>query len=268
MNQEFIRQHICPIFVQIAMFQDSRQPDPDEMHPYKCLICQAAFETNASLYLPLSRTHRVKPNNWDFGRDSAHGTPECAHCGTVFANLKNLRRHIVQGRCNAFDPDKASDSPPDEYIHQILLQGNFEVLWADETRCAQLMSCCAICHKQSSMIPQIGRRTPAHGCTPFLQVSMVHQATCPQKLIIPYEMDSKLVQQMVHYLPTSVTQAATEALTSRAFEQFWQNGSLLEALQQGCFSYGEDVNGKPLLTHLHTHHSIGLHVPQRWLFRC
>ncbi len=298
-NQIFSRQHICPIFVQIAMLQEVNQPAPNEALPFHCLICQESFETNSTLYLHLRRVHRVKPNNWDFGRDSAYGTPVCAHCGTAFANLENLRIHIVQGRCDSFNPDKTSDSPPDEFIQQALLTGSLADLWADDTRCAQLMSSCAVCHKQSSQvcslghhlashpdsrrqavplaqlleklfrpklgcvcIPPISKRKAAHGCLPFLQASMVHQASCPHRLIIPYVIDEKLLQQMVHYLPDTITQAATHALTSRNFEQLWLDRSMLEALQQLCFSCGDVAGGQQLLTHMHTHHSVGLHVPQ------
>ena len=70
----------------------------------QCELCDLPMDTEEQLHLHLLTDHNLASARWIPSRDSIDGGSGCAHCGTVFSSVESLRSHIVQGRCQSFDP--------------------------------------------------------------------------------------------------------------------------------------------------------------------
>lgn len=85
------------------------------------------------------------------GRDSADGTPTCAHCHTVLQNRFGLKTHI-EGGCHAFHADRplGAHFPLGWPRLQALIKDfDLDTILADNNYLTALQASCALCGRLS-----------------------------------------------------------------------------------------------------------------------
>ena len=104
-QRPYSRVHSCPTALQLGMLVIQLRPEADRLAAAcACDICDLPFPDLGALYGHLTNTHGLTLNDWCPSRDSHQGGDGCRHCGIIFDSRSGLRRHITEGRCEAFNP--------------------------------------------------------------------------------------------------------------------------------------------------------------------
>ncbi|CAL1150106.1 unnamed protein product, partial [Cladocopium goreaui] len=124
-QKPYKRNHSCPVATQVACLQlhgQDSNANPDALRT--CIICDLLLPDMAQLHQHLGRCHDLQIPDWCPARDSLEGSSACAHCGATFETQSGLRRHILDGRCERFNP-AASPQPLDAATKwtEVLQQG-------------------------------------------------------------------------------------------------------------------------------------------------
>ncbi|CAL1169052.1 unnamed protein product [Cladocopium goreaui] len=146
-QRPYSRVHSCPTALQIGMLVIQLRPEEDRQAvACTCDICAMPFPDLGALYGHLTNTHGLTLNDWCPSRDSHQGGDGCRHCGIIFDSRSGLRRHITEGRCEAFNP-AATPHPNDttEKWGPWLQTCNFEPQALTAHMRLQLTNTCQFC---------------------------------------------------------------------------------------------------------------------------
>ena len=130
-NKQFLRQHQCPFWTQIALLLVNLPPgdagDTDVV--LRCEICRQQFEAISSLHAHLFTDHKLEVHDWLPNRDLLGADPVCSHCLACFAEKSAVRQHITRGLCPSFNAAKPMEElPVPPSLHQIILPGDLGLL--------------------------------------------------------------------------------------------------------------------------------------------
>eukprot|EP00435_Cladocopium_sp_Y103_P007847 s2152_g2.t1 len=250
------RTHLCPIWVQVtvlllhgadsAMRADSH--DDEEVTPrFRCEVCLDMFSTPTELAAHLRECHQLQGISFHVGRDSISGEPACSHCGALYDTLSGLRSHIVQGRCEMYNPYAVEESltveptwveacvggnmkillgnPQDRLRLTIRcqlcgvaytraadlaghLQGGHARLWRQSQQLTMLLVHMLYSFGQCRCNPMIGQRRNSHVCLPLRQLSMIY---C--------RLESMLLQEGRIFAPFQVSDSVLESMLSRQLDR-------------------------------------------------
>ena len=97
--------HTCTVATQIsALYLHCFKAEERNLHSLTCNVCQEQFARMSELHRHLRQAHSLQVHDWNPARDSLQDSDACAHCGAVFHTRDGLRRHIIDGNCDSFDP--------------------------------------------------------------------------------------------------------------------------------------------------------------------
>ena len=104
-GKTYRRSHCCSVANQVALLQLLRMNMTDKADAIKtCIICDQVLEGLGPLHRHLSSLHNISVNDWCPSRDSLQNSDACSHCGATFLSRSGLQRHILDGKCQFFNP--------------------------------------------------------------------------------------------------------------------------------------------------------------------
>ncbi|CAL1163756.1 unnamed protein product [Cladocopium goreaui] len=293
-NKQYSRVHSCPVTLQIGILRlQMQEPDIRAQQELTCEICVQQFDDQGQLYQHMARDHNQTLSDWVPSRDSVQGSDQCRHCSMQFDSRSGLRRHITEGRCEAFDP-LASHNPTDNtakwsaWLHQ----GDFSPTGLSAHQRLQLTTTCQFCeakymrtgdvvaHLLQSHGPLWNASQPmlryllqvvmasrgcicnpqahevglAHICTPLRQVAMM-MANSDVQLLVPTQFHVDTLAPLLAPLrDEALTQRMIASLVARNFAQLWTDTAVVHALKSRCMACGGHYQPAELLRHLLTVH--------------
>ena len=179
-KKQFLRQHQCPFWAQIALLLINLPPgdDGDADVVLRCEICRQQFEAILSLHAHLFTDHKLEVHDWLPNRDLLGADPVCSHCLTCFAEKSAVRQHITRGLCpsfNAATPMEELSVPPS--LHQIILHGHLGLLQKSPILRLSMTLYCQLCGvrferqqdlSQNLQMVHVERWTQAQSTLPLL----------------------------------------------------------------------------------------------------
>ena len=293
-NKQYSRVHSCPVTLQIGILRlQMQEPDIRAQQELTCEICVQQFDDQGQLYQHMARDHNQTLSDWVPSRDSVQGSDQCRHCSMQFDSRSGLRRHITEGRCEAFDP-LASHNPTDNtakwsaWLHQ----GDFSPTGLSAHQRLQLTTTCQFCeakymrtgdvvaHLLQSHGPLWNASQPmlryllqvvmasrgcicnpqahevglAHICTPLRQVAMM-MANSDVQLLVPTRFHVDTMAPLLAPLrDEALTQRMIASLVARNFAQLWTDTVVVHALKSRCMACGGHYQPAELQRHLLTVH--------------
>ncbi|CAL1139392.1 unnamed protein product [Cladocopium goreaui] len=268
--KQYSRVHSCPVTFQLGILRlQLQEPDIRAQQELTCEICVQQFDDQGQLYQHMARDHNHTLNDWVPSRDSVQGSDQCRHCSMQFDSRSGLRRHITEGRCDAFDP-LASHNPMDNthkwsaWLHK----GDFSPNGLSAHQRLQLTTTCQFCeakymrtgdvvahllqshgplwNSSQSMLryllqvvmasrgcicnPQAHEVGLAHICTPLRQVAMM-MVNSDVQLLVPTQFHVDTLAPMLTPLrDEALTQQMIASLVSRDFAKLWTDATVVQAL--------------------------------------
>lgn len=146
-HKAYSRVHSCPVALQVAILRlQMQEPDIRQQTELTCEICVQQFDDHSQMYQHMAREHGQTLSDWIPSRDSVQGSNQCRHCTLQFDSRSGLRRHITEGRCEAFDP-LASLNPQDTTSQWStwLRSGDFSPTGLTAHQRLQLTTTCQFC---------------------------------------------------------------------------------------------------------------------------
>ena len=259
----------------------------------RCELCLECFSTPADLVQHLQAQHGLQGLSYNESRDSLDGSSACSHCGQLFLTLAGLRSHIVQGRCQFFNPQATAETlPVDNMWKEACLDGKFlEILRPPAVR-MRLTIVCQACgkgcqrasdlslHLQSAhsrlwrqsqrltMIlvdvyyqyqcfcnPSTGVKRGNHICLPFRQLAMAFHRLDMEPFAPTVITDQALKDILAASLQHDLRYRLEQALVHRKFEDTWQDPGLLQLLRSTCLLCGELHPTADLTLHFREEHN-------------
>ena len=301
----FKRTHSCNVALQLGVIHLHGLALGDTSL-LKCELCDQEFSTLANLYQHLSATHDLTIHDWCPARDAHQSSDACAHCGALFITRAGLQRHIVEGRCQAFDP-MASPQPLDaagKWNH-ILRQGDFSRQGLTAVRRLQLTLHCQFCgssySRQGDLISHLLQHhsalwhdsqpilrfllqlvqaslgclcnpcaqdsTAVHVCGLYRQLAMIfHCSTLT--LLVPTQFHEGMLQKMLRTCGNSqIVHTIHQILRDRAFDQLWLRTDVQAHLRKWCVKCGGAYHPAGMLHHLWSHHADDLKWAAQIIFQ-
>ena len=291
--------HSCPTWSQIAVLLVNgaalNAPDAAPLHEVRqrCELCLECFSTPAALVQHLQAHHGLQGLSYNESRDSLDGSSACSHCGQLFLTLAGLRSHIVQGRCQFFNPQATAETlPVDNMWKEACLDGKLlEILRTPAAR-MRLTIVCQACgkgcqrasdlslHLQSAhsrlwrqsqrltMIlvdvyyqyqcfcnPSTGVKRANHICLPFRQLAMAFHRLDMEPFAPTVITDQALKDILAASLQHDMKYRLEQALVHRKFADTWQDPGLLQFLRTTCLLCGERHQPADLTLHFREEHN-------------
>lgn len=293
-QRPYSRVHSCPTTLQLGMLQIQLRPQADRLAvACTCDICSLPFADLGQLYGHLTNSHGLTVNDWCPSRDSHQGGDGCRHCGMIFDSRSGLRRHITEGRCEAFNP-AATPHPLDttDKWGPWLRTSNFDSMALTAHMRLQLTTVCQFCglaysrtgdlvahlmqshgdlwsssqpwlrfllqavmaRKGCLCNPQSHDMGVTHVCALLRQTAMMIHSQDIQ-LFVPTQFLRSDLETALACLQHEVLQTKViQALTTRDFAQLWQDADVLEGLRTRCLTCGGHYTPAVLLHHLLVQH--------------
>jgi len=291
--------HMCPTWSQIAvLLVNGAGVDTSDIEPItdvrqRCDLCLEFFSTPAKLVQHLQEAHGLQGLGFNVSRDSLDNHTACAHCGTLFQTMGGLKSHIVQGRCQFFNPQAATETIDiDPLWREACLDGRFlEILKPPGNR-LRLTVVCQACGKgckraadlslhlqtaharlwrQSQRLTQVlvdifyqqqcfcnpstGLKRGHHICLPFRQLAMCFHRLACEPFAPTVITDQTLQATLSDKLPRSDRYIIEQALVHRQFKTLWQETAPLKLLRQQCLFCGARPHTADLALHLREEHA-------------
>ena len=293
-QKQYTRVHSCPVTLQIGILRlQMMEPDVRNQSELTCEICVQQFDDTGQLYSHMAQTHGHTLNDWVPSRDSVQGSDKCRHCQASFDSRSGLRRHITEGRCEAFDPAASLDPVDNTQRWGTWLRlGDFSPTGLTAHQRLQLTTVCQFCETKymrtgdvvahllqahghtwtasqqmlryllqtvmatrgSICNPQAHEVGLAHICTPLRQIAML-MANGDVQLLVPQQFSAAiLAPAMEHLNHVTLQQRLIDILVSRDFAQLWTDQTALTGLRSRCMICGGHYQPPELLRHLLTIH--------------
>ncbi|CAL1148105.1 unnamed protein product [Cladocopium goreaui] len=288
------RTHSCPTWSQIAVLLvngaglDAVDPTPLTEERHRCELCLIWFCTTAALVQHLQASHGLQGLSFVESRDALDNTTACAHCGLLFQSMSGLKSHIVQGRCEHFNPNASAETMEiDALWRQACLEGKLMEVLAPPHNRMRLTIVCQACgkgckraadlslHLQTSharlwrqserltMIlvdalyqqrcycnPQVGTKRGSHVCLPFRQIAMSYHRMGTEIFAPTVITDTTLKDVLSDKLPREIKYRLEQALVHRSFANVWQDPAILQMLRGQCIFCGDFHATSDLALHL------------------
>lgn len=272
-QRPYSRVHSCPVTLQLGLLVIQMRPPRDRLPvACQCDICAQPFADLGQLYGHLTNSHGLTVNDWCPSRDSHEGGDGCRHCGMIFDSRSGLRRHITEGRCEAFDP-LATPHPNDTTAKwgPWLSTGNFDPqVFTAHMRFQLTITCqfCGLTYSRTGDLvahllqshgdlwvgsqpwirfllqavmarrgclcnPQCNELGVTHVCTLLRQIAMMIHGQDIQ-LFVPTQFQQADLDVALLCLNHETLQTKlTQVLLDRDFAQLWQDQDIL-ALRRCC----------------------------------
>ena len=295
--------HQCVVWSQISVLLVNgahllalSDSGPIDIIRHRCDICLAMLPTVAELTQHLQREHGLQGLAFNPSRDSIDGCPACAHCGSTFLSMHGLKTHIVQGRCEEFNPQATAETQSvDPRWAEACLHGKLaEVLQSPlnrmglTIRCQQCGKGCQraadlALHLQSShsrlwkasqrllMVlvdvfynsgqcvcnPKTGIKRANHVCLPYRQLAMSF-LRMKQEPFAPMRItDTLLSCTLSSKLAATDRFHIEQLLSARNFGALWQDPDLRTLLSSCCLFCGATHTAADLAIHIREAHPKG-----------
>ena len=277
------RSHVCPVFRQLVIVRHLADLevttkayvssiDENEELAIETPKLSTPTKRNKELYIGLVTQGRPS-RAFQPARDAFEGEPQCAHCYSIHNCINALQKHIENGSCAAFDPQKGMGSHvPGTWQWLLDLASNPADVLAHDEAMRIISSFCVLCGRHvrrsgaiithlhaDAIITKILQRF-GHCFADMLQdtktcVCGLKQAYKGHRCHVLYQIFA------LHHLakpPLSVTEEKEE-------QQAWFQARRHEAELQGasmlsCAICSQKCDPMKLLTHLLTHPE-SQHVP-------
>ena len=293
-NKTFRRSHCCSVANQVALLQLHCMSPTDKADAVKtCIICNQVHEGLGPLHRHLSNFHNISVNDWCPSRDSLQNSDACSHCGATFLSRSGLQRHILDGKCQFFNPAASPQTlqAADKW-QEILHQGDLTRQALSPAQRQDLTLVCQLCgarygrqndlgaHLMQShgalwkssqeMLrfliqtvqarhgcqcnPSCNDQGQTHICALLRQFAMIHM-TSPREVLIPTTFSPELLTELLQPITHVPMFAALEvALRTRQFHKLWQVPGLVGMLKQWCVRCGNQHHPAALVIHHWQHH--------------
>lgn len=290
--------HTCPTWSQVAVLlvngagNDDMEVGPVVEARQRCELCLEWFSSAAELVQHLQNTHGLQGLSYNESRDSLDNTTACSHCGILFMSMSGLKSHIVQGRCDFFNPQATAETQPvDDQWRMACLEGKLhEVLQKPANRLRLTVTCQACgkgcrraadlalhlqsCHarlwrqaRRLTMLlveilyptqcycnPATGTKRNGHICLPFRQLAMSFHRLGKEPFA-PMLITDPLLKAILSDLLTRADKYKIEqVLVHRQFEAAWQDPEILQCLRRQCIFCGTRCTTADLALHLREEH--------------
>ena len=293
-HKAYSRVHSCPVALQVAILRlQMQEPDVRQQTELTCEICVQQFDDHSQMYQHMAREHGQTLSDWIPSRDSVQGSNQCRHCTLQFDSRSGLRRHITEGRCEAFDPlaslnpqDTTSQwstwlrsgdfSPTGLTAHQRLqltttcqfcavkymrtgdlvahLLQSHGPLWNDSQQMLRYLLQVVMASRGCICNPQAHEVGLAHICTPLRQVAMM-MVSNDVPILVPTQFQATSLATQLSYLhDDALAQRVTDILLARMFDRLWTDPLILQTLRSRCLTCGGHYQPAELLRHLLTVH--------------
>lgn len=288
-QKPYKRNHSCPVATQVASLQLHGQDSADNSDALRtCIICDLLLPDMAQLHQHLGRCHELQIPDWCPARDSLQGSDACAHCGALFETRSGLRRHILDGRCERFDP-AASPQPLDAATKwsEVLQQGELTRSTLTPAQRQDLTLVCQLCgqrygrqndlgahlqHAHSQLWqasqetlrfliqavqakhgcqcnPSCHEQGRTHVCTLLRQFSMIFMLSQQETLVPTQFIPDKLQVWLQHIDQLPMYRTIHDTLYTRQFEDLWQQPGLAGFLSSWCIQCGLQHHPAALVVH-------------------
>ena len=278
---------------------------PDDPLHFTCFLCQFVAADRQQLKKHLTTLHQFPCHDWTPAWDSLADQVTCAHCGSVHRCQEALRKHIIYGHCNQFDPTRPWTRNGDADVVEHLTMGRIDLILADAEMKRRLTHDCQFCSQKfaqvsnlvshllhqhgeladqgelyrqflqqrfaprgCSCIPRIKQFRSTHTCVLFHQMSMIHY-NGNALLNIPLTYDDAARDRMDTHVPMKSYLLVHDALKTRDFELLQQDQMFRETLSRTCLCCGKHVT----LTgasqeHVLRHHLQTQHAEPQQAIQC
>eukprot|EP00435_Cladocopium_sp_Y103_P014102 s4865_g3.t1 len=299
-GKHFKRGHACPVATQLAALQLYAFPESStQADSLKCDVCNVSFENKGSLHVHLHSEHNLQVHLWNPARDCLPHSDACAHCGALFATRDGVRRHILDGRCVAFNPDAPTIMPTAlPRWENVLRTGAISRVGLAAIDRQHLTLVCQLCstsysrtadlmqHLQQShsslwtqalpmvryLLQTVASREGClcnptatdqghtHICALVRQLSMLF-VTSQQELLIPRTFVScQVLDHFQHVGAHDAMKVIAHMLETRRFEDLWQTPEILQFLRTHCILCGGVFHPGALVQHSYCWHAS----PVQW----
>ena len=293
-KRPFSRIHSCPVTLQVGILRlQLMEPDHRRQTTMTCEICIQQFDDSSQLYTHLSQDHGMTLNDWLPSGGSLQGQDQWRDCHAQFDSRSGLRRHITEGRCEAFDPTASQNPLNNSQTWTAWLKGgNFSSGCLTAHQRLQLTITCQFCgtkyqrggdlvahllqshgdqwQQSQPMLrfllqavmatrgcicnPQTNEVGLAHICTPLRQVAML-MSSCDVQLLVPQQFQAVQLDETLSCLRNAnLTHRLTQILVSRDFVRLWTDSEVMAGLRTQCMQCGGHYQPTELLRHLLTVH--------------
>jgi len=290
--------HSCPTWSQISVLlvngagNDAIEVEPVAEARQRCEICFEWFQTAALLVQHLQAVHDLQGLSFNASRDSIDNSSACAHCGQLFLTVAGLKSHIVQGRCEYFNPQAMAETQPlDALWRMACLDGKFMEIMQPPMNRMRLTVICQACgkscrrsadlalHLQSSharlwrqsrrltMVlvaafykvqcfcnPTIGTKRGNHVCLPLRQLAMAFHRLGVEPFAPTVITDEILKAVLSPRLPRAVQYKLEQHIVHRQFSALWQDPDLLQQMCTQCLFCGAQHSPADMALHLREEH--------------
>ena len=300
----FNKTHLCPVFLQLAILELHAVAPDDPLH-FTCFLCEFVAADRQQLKKHLTTLHQFPCHDWTPARDSLADQVTCAHCGSIHHCQEALRKHIIYGHCNQFDPTRPWTRNGDADVVEHLTMGRIDLVLANTEMKRRLTHDCQFCSQKfaqvsnlvshllhqhgeladqgelyrqylqqrfaprgCSCIPRIKQFRSTHTCVLFHQMSMIHY-NGNALFNIPLTYDDAARDRMDTHVPMHSYLLVHDALKTRDFELLQQDKKFRETLSRTCLCCGKPVTlTGPSLEHVLRHHLQTQHDEPQQAIQC
>ena len=300
----FNKTHLCPVFLQLAILELHAVAPDDPLH-FTCFLCEFVAADRPQLKKHLTTLHQFPCHDWTPARDSLADQVTCAHCGSVHHCQEALRKHIIYGHCNQFDPTRPWTRNGDADVVEHLTMGRIDLVLANTEMKRRLTHDCQFCSQKfaqvsnlvshllhqhgeladqgelyrqflqqrfaprgCSCIPRIKQFRSTHTCVLFHQLSMIHY-NGNALFNIPLTYDDAARDRMDTHVPMQSYLLVHDALKTRDFELLQQDQKFRETLRRTCLCCGKHVTlTGPSQDHVLRHHLQTQHPEPQQAIQC
>ena len=71
---------------------------------------RSIFNSGTDIAQHLQLVHNLQGLNFNASRDVIPDPTACAHCGIIFQTIDGVKSHVVQGRCQYYDPRATAET--------------------------------------------------------------------------------------------------------------------------------------------------------------
>ena len=291
--------HICPVFVQLAVMllhgAALDEPAPESLHDtrQRCELCLELLPTSADLAQHLQTVHQLHGLTFNASRDVLPNSTACSHCGIIFQTIDGVKSHVVQGRCQHFDPRAAAETlEVDVAMKQACIDGKLKQYLQSASTRMRLTIRCQMCGKGYSRAadlaghlqtahsrlwrqalrltqvlvsllyepgdcccnPSIGHKRTAHICVPLRQIAMSFHRLEAALFAPVCITDDMLLQLFSPKLDRGVRFLLESALTNRDFAKCWTDPEFILIFSTRCFQCGQVHSPEDLCLHVREAH--------------
>ena len=267
--------------------------------------CQFVAADGQQLKKHLTTLHQFPCHDWTPARDSLADQVTCAHCGSVHHCQEALRKHIIYGHCNQFDPTRPWTRNGDADVVEHLSMGRIDLILADAEMKRRLTHDCQFCTQQFSQVsnlvshllhqhgeladqgelypqflqhrfaprgcscvPRIKQFRSTHTCVLFQQMSIIHY-NGNALFNIPLIYDDAARDRMDTHVRMKSFLLVHDALKTRDFELLQQDPTFKATLSQTCLCCGKPVTlTGPSQEHVLRHHLQTHHAEPQQAIQC